>query len=450
LYDYCKYGGVMATIDSISFRLSKDDIGVNDAAIIVSLYPAAEYNLRPDYGTSIASKTIAVSALPTTEGLVTFTFDAPVTVIDSEFYGVRIQGTGNHAQLAKTYMYTMGASGWLDATDTWEGYPVGAERGWMVLGTVASWASGYRFGYIINGTDLIHENSASGDSDGYYLFYEDNKHRLFGMRSYIEVPLPLPSKPINPTPAHESTEVDFSGLTLSWESGGGTETSYDVYFGSTVLFDEFVFLGNTVELSTVVPYTITGDEVDVDVEAYVGDPNVFNKIHWNVPLYWRVDARDDEDNVAEGDVWWFDARPPKATTPAPVEEYGQMTLDWGSFSWDPVTIATSYDTYLGLPAQPFTNVINSGVTPSITQSDFIAGVKTGFNPAGLADYGADYNWRVDSKNLFGVTEGDTWTFSTIALLPPLDLHSEYDITWYALSTKRSLLVCARNKVWYEQ
>lgn len=258
------------------------------------------------------------------------------------------------------------------------------------------------------------------------------------------------SKPINPTPENESTEVDFSGLTLSWENGGGA-TSYDIYFGNTVLFDEFIFLGNTTEISIEVPYTITGDNITEEVQAFVGEQTVFNRIDWNDVLYWRVDARDDEDNVVTGDVWSFDSRPPKTANPSPANESGGITLHWGGFEWDPVILAISYDTYIGTDLIPFVNVINSGETNSISQSDFIDGIKAGFNAQGLASYASTYYWRTDAKNLFGVTEGDAWNFTTIGFLPPFNFHTdaEFDMTWYALATNRHLVACARNKVFYE-
>lgn len=257
------------------------------------------------------------------------------------------------------------------------------------------------------------------------------------------------TKPTNPTPENESTEVDWSGLTLTWENGGGA-VSYDVYFGNTVLFDEFIFLGNTEDTSIVVPYTMTGDNITVQGRAFVGEQTVFNEIDWNDVLYWRVDARDGEGNIVTGDVWSFDPRPPKTSTPSPANEYAAMTLDWSAFGWDAVAIATSYDTYISSDGSSFTNVINSGATNSITQADFLTGIKSGFNSAGLASYNSTYYWRTDSKNLFGVTEGDTWEFTTITFLPPLNLQSEYDVYWYALATKRALVVCADNKVWYEE
>jgi hypothetical protein len=331
--------------------------------------------------------------------------------------------------------------------------PTPLEYNWDFLDEV--WDAGStNFGCkIYNGETLVGNIPIDNSFVSYLGIYQgggETQGPNVGQHTKLEITVnPDLNKPINPTPAHESTEVDFSDLTLSWENGGGA-TSYDVYFGNTVLFDEFIFLDNTAETSIEVPYTITGDNVAEQVQAFVGEQTVFNKIDWNDVLYWRVDARDDEDNIVTGDVWSFDPRPPKTTTPSPVDEYDEMTLDYGDFGWETVDIATSYDTYIGTALIPFVNVINSGVTNSITQSDFIAGIKTGFNSYGLADYGSTYYWRVDPKNLFGVTEGDTWTFTTLPFLPPLDLHAEYGISWYALSTRRSLVTCARNKVWYEE
>jgi len=260
-----------------------------------------------------------------------------------------------------------------------------------------------------------------------------------------------PEKPINPTPEHESEEVDWSDLTLSWEDGGKA-TSYDVYFGNTILFDEWVFLGNTEDTSIVVPYTITGDNVTEEVQAYAGDPLdwMHTQIDWNVPLFWRVDARN-EQGTTEGDVWWFDARPVKTAAPTPENSYTNMTLDWMDFEWTGAPTATSYDTYIRTEEISFINLINSSVLNSIDQSDLINAVEVIFGK-NTADYDTNYYWRVDSKNLFGVFEGDSWMFTTIPFLPPA--MSKYwngeEWKWSGenfISTEKKLVAAANNRIW---
>jgi len=276
-----------------------------------------------------------------------------------------------------------------------------------------------------------------------------------------------PTKAKNPTPEHESTGVDWSDLTLSWEDGGGA-TSYDVYFGNTILFNEWVYLGNTEDTSIVVPYTITGDNVTVEVRAYAGDPAdwINTQIDWNDVLYWRVDAIN-EHGTTTGDVWNFDPRPAKTSVPSPTNALTDITLDWTDFSWTGAPTATSYDIYCALETPPTTtliNIVNSSAATEISQDDFIDAVFGKVAPYySLADYSSTYYWRVDSKNLFGVAEGDVWTFDTIVFTPPsavtydsgkyyLGFGTDYEKEVYNpnfISTTRQLVAAAENRIWYE-
>ena len=273
------------------------------------------------------------------------------------------------------------------------------------------------------------------------------------------------AKATNPTPAHTSTGVDFSGLTLSWD---GTANSYNIYFGNTVLFNEWVYLGNTADTSIVVPYTITGDNVTEEVQAFVGDPLdwINTQIDWNDDLSWRVDSVFDDETVT-GDVWWFNATPAKTSVPSPTDALTDITLDWMDFSWTGAPTATSYDTYCAKTVPGITtlvNVVNSSAEVSISQEDFIEAAIDKVSPS----YSGTYLWRVDSKNLFGVAEGDAWTFYTIAFDQPKVSYElitggsgdgpydggEEGVDWYYtgennMVTIKRLVAVAENKFWYE-
>jgi len=242
----------------------------------------------------------------------------------------------------------------------------------------------------------------------------------------------VPSKPVNPTPANDATEVDFSGFTLSWENGGGA-TSYDIYIGTS---------GGLTKVSS----------------AQVGTNYITNidEISYNQKIYWRVDAINDS-GTTTGDVWNFDARPGKVTITQP-ETGITYTLDDTTGSWSAGTNASSYNVNFGL--SPITmNVISEGQEG--LEAIFFA---TNFN------YNATYYWRVDSVNQFGVTEGDVEHFYTIVFAPPLptgitltdipggipgdEEGGEGEQTGTAtggniIITNRRLVVAAANKIWYE-
>jgi len=90
-----------------------------------------------------------------------------------------------------------------------------------------------------------------------------------------------PSKATNPTPSDEDTRVDFSGLVLDWDDGGGADT-FDVYIGP---------VGSLVKVAdAIAPSTYTVDTGDVP---------------WGETIYWRVDSTNDN-GTTTGDTWSFD------------------------------------------------------------------------------------------------------------------------------------------------
>jgi len=150
----------------------------------------------------------------------------------------------------------------------------------------------------------------------YYYINDVLQTNQLSMYIWGDVLPALPSKPTNPTPAHESTGVDFSNFRLAWQDGGGA-TSYDVYIGPS---------GNLVKVSssqTSAYYVTNLDELET----------IFGASPINQRIYWRVDAKNDA-GTTQGDEWWFDARPAKPTNPNPINGYSGMTLDWTTFSWE--------------------------------------------------------------------------------------------------------------------
>jgi hypothetical protein len=58
------------------------------------------------------------------------------------------------------------------------------------------------------------------------------------------------------------------------------------------------------------------------------------------------------------------------------------------------------------------------------------------------DYNTEYQWRIDSVNAQGTTTGDTWSFTTLALSPPV-------ITDGSLQVVKRLVAAAADTFWYE-
>ena len=93
---------------------------------------------------------------------------------------------------------------------------------------------------------------------------------------------PLPGKATNPTPADEESGIALHSTTVTWESGGNTD-SYNIYFGTLSGFLSLVAEGVT------------------ELEATLVTGNFTN---YGFPQYWRVDAVNDA-GITQGDEWYL-------------------------------------------------------------------------------------------------------------------------------------------------
>jgi len=243
------------------------------------------------------------------------------------------------------------------------------------------------------------------------------------------------SKPTNPSPANGAGPgIDFSSRTLSWENGGGAETY-------TVRMDPGDTPYNVVSLSqTGTSYTIP----EADISRY--QDNIIS---------WRVDAEAGGETVT-GDVWTFDPRPAKATTPSPTNGASNTALNLTTLSW-------VKDAYTD---KSEVNCDWSGsVSPFSTSSNSIA--LANYTPLYMdrLGYSNTYTWSVDTTNEWGTTDGDDWTFDTISYagascswknydgktLGPFDGGLEgVDYYWLGtncISTVKRVVAFAADRVW---
>jgi len=236
---------------------------------------------------------------------------------------------------------------------------------------------------------------------------------------FITVSGDLPSKPTTPSPTNTATGVDFSERVLDWVDGGGADT-FDVYMGPS---------GALVKIAdAIVPSTYTVDLEDVPKDQVI---------------YWRVDATNNV-GTTTGDVWNFDARPIKATTPSPADAVSDITLDETPLGWVDGGNADTYNVYFGESGnEVLVASLQADVEWTIT--------------FGLLDYEKTYGWRIDSVNDFGTTTGDTWTFSSIVFDPVLptgitlvdgEPTGTPDGENNMITVKR-LVAAAENAIWYE-
>jgi len=178
-------------------------------------------------------------------------------------------------------------------------------------------------------------------------------------------------------------------------------------------------------------------------------------LYKNAEIAWRVDAEAGGE-TAQGDVWTFDPRPAKASSPTPSDEASGTALNLTTLSW-------TKDAYTD------TSEVNcswsGSVSPISTSGDSIA--LANYTPLYLdrLGYSKTYTWSVDTTNEFGTTDGDDWTFDTISLSGTACSWSNYDgktlgptdggvegVDYYwtgsnCISTVKRVVAFAADRVW---
>jgi len=200
------------------------------------------------------------------------------------------------------------------------------------------------------------------------------------------VPTPTPSttppaKAINPDPANGAMGVSIFP-TLTWNSGGGTpETSYDVYFGTTLP---------------------GAPSANVTETSY--SPGLLAN---GTTYQWRIDARNAA-GITTGDVWTFTTlytvtptpEPPSSPNPAD----GATGIDLQpTLTWVAGANSASFDVYFGMGGLPG--------TPTVTTTE------TSYTP-GILAYSTNYVWKVVARNGEKTAEGPEWDFTTQVLGTP--------------------------------
>ncbi|UCG58117.1 MAG: hypothetical protein JSU70_01160, partial [Phycisphaerales bacterium] len=135
--------------------------------------------------------------------------------------------------------------------------------------------------------------------------------------------------------------------------------------------------------------------------------------------YWRVDEKEADGTVHEGDLWSFSAPPLTAWNPAPPDGAKYVLTDI-DLTWAPGFGATSHDVYLGTDQ---TEVADG-------TGDTFKGDETAprFSLTGLAN-STTYFWRIDETDGGGKHTGDVWSFTT---LPAIAIADPNLLGWWKL------------------
>jgi len=133
-------------------------------------------------------------------------------------------------------------------------------------------------------------------------------------------------------------------------------------------------------------------------------------------ISWRVDAEAGGETV-KGDVWTFDPRPAKATTPSPINGASNTALNLTTLSWVKDAYTDTSEVYCSW---------SGSISPISTNSNSIT--LANFTPLYMdrLGYSNTYTWRVDTTNEFGTTDGDTWSFYTIPMSRTVCSWENYD------------------------
>ncbi|UCG59058.1 MAG: LamG domain-containing protein, partial [Phycisphaerales bacterium] len=126
--------------------------------------------------------------------------------------------------------------------------------------------------------------------------------------------------------------------------------------------------------------------------------------------YWRVDEKEADGTVHEGDVWRFSAPPSTAFSPNPSD--GEKWIDvQADLSWTKGFSAESHDVYFGT---------DESAVASRDPSVFMVNQPTAtFEPGTLAQ-GTTYYWAIDELDATTTYPGSVWKFTTMPVFAVAD------------------------------
>jgi hypothetical protein len=232
------------------------------------------------------------------------------------------------------------------------------------------------------GNDLLPTSPLNWTSGSVSFFFTDtggNWRQVLLSFSPVSATCPTPGTPSNPFPSDTATEIPLKNQTLSWASNGD---SYDVYFGTSNIPPNPLFVGNVIGTSFSLP-----------------------ALNPNTTYYWKMVAKNNCGNSTSGPLWSFATvaaipAPPILVSPGNGETGVGLspTLVWNA----PPGAIISYDLQLSAdPSFATTIVDGSGLTT------------TSYLVSSPLSNETSYYWRVRATNSQGTGAwSDVWTFIT--------------------------------------
>lgn len=213
----------------------------------------------------------------------------------------------------------------------------------------------------------------------------------------------------------------------------------------------------TGESTQIITFTFPG----VDAKIVVGDRFEVKLAKTAGPPRTTYTAHDADDTYFVVEGTWMGVSPIKVKTPAPIDTFTGMTLDYQEFSWvsgsDAPPDEEVYNVYWGTTSGSLTQIVVEGSLTSIA-AVYLLGV------VGAGLYSETYYWRVDTywPSTEETADGDEWWFSSISFDPPLPTGvtltggdgDEGEPTGTPtgennMITLKKLVAAAQNKIFYE-
>ena len=179
----------------------------------------------------------------------------------------------------------------------------------------------------------------------------------------------------NPNPADGAADVVTMAV-LSWTAASFAQ-SHDVYFGTSIMPP---FVCNQTS-TTFEPGTMA----------------------FSTTYFWRIDEVNKWGKTT-GFLWSFTTGPSPGLAINPSPNNGAAGVDRNAdLSWTASSGTISHDVYFGTSNPP--PFVCNQTSPT-------------FDP-GSMNYGTTYYWRIDEVNIWGITTGQLWSFTTMMSPPPL-------------------------------
>ena len=266
-----------------------------------------------------------------------------------------------------------------EANLTWTDNSINEDNFYVERRTGAS-GTYTRIGLLDSNTTTYADFGLSGSTDYFYRVRAYNAGGFSNYSNELKLTTPVINPPpvvTSPVPADGAANVPVTQQ-LFWGTAGGA-LSYDVYFGT----------GSPPELAL--------NTIDTGINF---------DFTYNITYYWRIDSVNMAGTTA-GEIWSFTtaeepvALPVQAVDPNPAQSAANVKINT-LMTWSAAAGATSYDLYFS-PANPPAFQMNV--------------VKNIYYP-GTLSYNTVFYWRVDSKNSYGMTTGQLWTFTTASADKP--------------------------------